>query len=145
MRHDSLRPRASWIRRLWSRNAAVLLGRNTVVSVAVFLLGLALLWFLVEVGQADKLLATGVTFLIATSLHYTLGRAWIFRGTGRRIVPGYGFFLTNALVGLGITLILFDAFIRYTPVHYLVARVIVSLVAGFVMFLLNAVLNFRRL
>lgn len=145
MRQDSFDSRASWARRLWSRNAAVLLGRNTVVSVSVFLLGLAMLWLLVEVGRVDKLFATGLTFLIATSLHYTLGRTWIYRGTARRIVPGYGFFLVNALIGLGITLVLFDAFIRYTPVHYMLARVIVSVVAGLAMFLLNAVLNFRRI
>ena len=40
---------------------------------------------------------------------------------------------------------LFDALVRFTPIHYLVARVIVSVFAGLVMFLLNAVLNFRRL
>lgn len=145
MRHDSLAPRASWTRRLRSRNAAVLFGRNTVVSIGVFLLGLGLLGLLVEVGRVDKLLATGVTFLIATSLHYTLGRAWIYRGTTRGIVPGYGFFLANATIGLAITLILFDALTRFTPMHYLLARVLVSVIAGLAMFLLNAVLNFRRL
>jgi putative flippase GtrA len=145
VRHDPLAPTAGWGRRLWSRNSAALLGRNTVVSVGVFLLGLGLLWVLVEVGHADPLMATGATFLIATTLHYTMGRTWIYRGTTRGIVPGYGFFVANALIGLAITLVLFDALTRYTPVHYLVARVIVSLVAGLAMFLLNASLNFRRL
>lgn len=145
MRHDPLAAQAGWGRRLWSRNAALLLGRNSVVSVAVFLLGLALLWLLVEVGHADKVLATGFTFVLATTLHYTLGRTWIYRGTARGIVPGYGYFVVNALVGLAITLVLFDAFVRYTPVHYLLARVIVSLIAGLAMFLLNAALNFQRL
>lgn len=145
MRHDSFAPRASLAHRLWSPNAALLLGRNTVVSVAVFVFGLALLWLLVEIGHVDKLFATGLTFLIATSLHYTLGRTWIYRGTARRIIPGYGFFLVNALVGLAITLALFEALTRYTPLHYLLARVAVSVIAGLAMFLLNAVLNFRRL
>jgi putative flippase GtrA len=136
---------ASWGRRLWSRNAAALLGRNTVVSTAVFLLGLVLLWLLVEVGHADKVIATGFTFLVATTLHYSLGRTWIYRGTDRGIVHGYGYFIVNALIGLAITVVLFDAFVRYTPIHYLLARVIVSLIAGLAMFLLNAGLNFRRL
>ena len=136
---------ASWGRRLWSRNAALLLGRNTVVSTGVFLLGLVLLWLLVDYGHADKLVATGATFLFANTLHYALGRVWIYRGTERDVLPGYGYFLVNAAVGLAITLILFDAFTRYTPIHYLAARVIVSIFAGLAMFLLNAVLNFRRL
>lgn len=145
VRHDPLAPQGDWARRLWSRNAALLLGRNTVVSVAVFLVGLALLWLLVEVGRVDKLLATAFSFVAATSLHYGFGRTWIYRGTARAVVPGYGYFLVNALIGLAITLVLFDALTRYTPVHYLLARVIVSVVAGLAMFLLNASLNFRRL
>ena len=138
-------PRTGWAARLWSRNAAVLLGRNTVVSIGVFLLGLALLWLAVEFGRMDKVAATAITFLIATSLHYALGRAWIYRGTTRRVGPGYGFFLINAGAGLVVTVILFDALIRATSIHYLVIRVIVSVVAGLLMFLLNAILNFRRL
>ena len=134
-----------WSTRLWSRNAAVLLGRNTVVSAGVFLLGLILLWLLVEYGGADKLRATGATFLIATTLHYALGRAWIYRGTERKVMPGYGLFLANALLGLAVTLLLMEAFLRWTPVHYLVARVLVSVIAGLAMFLSNAILNFKRL
>lgn len=134
-----------FISRLWSRHCAVLLGRNTVVSTGVFLLGLLLLWLLVQFGHVGKLEATALTFLIATSLHYALGRTWIYRGTDRAIIPGYGLFLVNALVGLIVTLLLFDALIRFTPMHYLLARVIVSIFAGLVMFLLNATVNFRRL
>jgi putative flippase GtrA len=135
----------SWGARLWSRNSAVLLGRNTVVSAGVFLLGLMLLWLLVEYGGADKLKATGATFLISTTLHYALGRAWIYRGTERKVMPGYGLFLVNALLGLCVTLLLMEAFLRWTPVHYLVARVLVSVVAGLAMFLSNAIWNFKRL
>jgi putative flippase GtrA len=145
MREEAVQRQPSWAERLWSRNAAVLLGRNTAVSTAVFLLGLLLLWLLVEFAHADKLAATGATFLIANSLHYGLGRSWIYRGTERRIVPGYGFFLVNACIGLAVTLVLFDALVRFTPIHYLAARIIVSVFAGLTMFLLNAALNFRRL
>ena len=145
MREEAVQRQPSWAERLGSRNAAVLLGRNTAVSTAVFLLGLLLLWLLVEFAHADKLAATGATFLIANSLHYGLGRSWIYRGTERRIVPGYGFFLVNACIGLAVTLVLFDALVRFTPIHYLAARIIVSVFAGLTMFLLNAALNFRRL
>ncbi len=145
MTEEAVVTQQRWTERLWSRNAAVLLGRNTVVSTAVFLLGLLLLWLLVEFAHVDKVAATGVTFLVANSMHYALGRGWIYRGTQRAIVPGYGYFLLNACIGLAITLVLFDAFVRYTPIHYLAARIIVSVFAGLAMFLLNAVLNFRRL
>jgi len=131
--------------RIWSKNTGWMLVRNTIVSTAVFLLGLAVLWLLVDYGGMTPVPAAAVGFIVANSLHYLLGRTWIFRGTDRAVVPGYAFFLTNGLIGLGITLVLFDAFLRFTWLHYLVARVIVSVVAGLVMFLLNGILNFRRI
>jgi putative flippase GtrA len=134
-----------WGARLWSRNAAVLLGRNTAVSIGVFLLGLFSLWLLVEFAGMDKLAATAATFLFATTLHYAFGRSWIYRGTERKVVPGYGLFLVNALLGLAVTVVLMSAFLRWTSIHYLVARVLVSVVAGLGMFLSNAILNFKRL
>ena len=142
---EEIAPSGGWSARIWSWNAAVLLGRNTVVSTGVFLLGLVLLWALVEFAHADKYVATAVTFLLATSLHYVLGRTWIYRGTRRRVVPGYAFFLFNAVVGLGVTLVLFDLAVRLAGIHYLAARILVSVAAGLIMFLLNATLNFRRL
>ena len=40
--------------------------------------------------------------------------------------------------------LLFAALLKWTAIHYLVARVIVSVFAGLAMFVLNAVLNFRQ-
>ena len=111
----------------------------------MFLVGLALLWLLVEYLGVREIPAAAAGFIVANSLHYGLGRTWIYRGTERRLVPGYAFFLVNGVIGLVITLVLFDTFLRFTSIHYLIARVIVSVVAGLVMFLLNAMLNFRRL
>ncbi len=123
----------------------MLLARNTLVSCAVFGFGLALLWALVELGGMNKLVAAALGFLASNSLHYAFGRAWIYRGTERGLASGYGYFLINAAVGLVITVALFAAFLRWTPIHYLVARIIVSIFAGLAMFLLNAMLNFKRL
>ena len=123
----------------------MLLARNTVVSILVFLSCLALLWLLVEFWGVSEVPAAAAGFIFAQTLHYALGRTWIYRGTERGLVPGYAFFILNGLIGLAITLVLFDAFLRYTSIHYLVARIIVSVFAGLAMFLLNATLNFRRL
>lgn len=131
--------------RLSSRNAAVLLARNTVVSCLVFAVGLALLWALVEFGGMNKLVAAALGFLASNSIHYAFGRAWIYRGTERGLASGYGYFLINAGIGLVITIALFAAFLRWTSMHYLVARIVVSVFAGLTMFLLNAMLNFKRL
>lgn len=126
-----------------TRRVGAMLLRNTIVSSFVFLLGLALLWLLVRWGGMNAVLAAAIGFLIANSLHYALGRTWIFRGTDRGLRTGYLLFLINSGFGMAITVGLFAAFLHFTNIHYLVARFIVSVFAGLAMFVLNAVLNFR--
>lgn len=121
-----------------------MLGRNTVVSCLAFAFDLVLLWALVQFGWG-KLVAAALGFVAANTFHYALGRSWIFRGTDRGMKAGYLFFLINAVIGLGITMLLYAAFLRFTLINYLVARVLVSVFAGLAVFALNAVLNFRRL
>jgi putative flippase GtrA len=122
-----------------------MLARNTIVSCGIFAFDIALLWLLVEQAGMGKIAAAVVAFIIANSLHYGFGRSWIFRGTDRAFASGYVYFLINAGIGLLITISLFAAMMCFTPVNYLVARVLVSVVAGLTVFVLNAVLNFRRL
>ncbi len=129
---------------LMTRRVGGMLIRNTVVSSFVFVLGLALLWVLVRWGGLDEVPAAAIGFLFANTLHYALGRSWIFRGTDRKIATGYVIFLINSGAGLAITVGLFAAMLHFTAVHYLVARVIVSVFAGLAMFVLNAVVNFRQ-
>jgi len=131
-------------RRLVSRNVGRMLARNTVVGTTVFALDLLILWTLVRMFGMPKLMAATIGFLVATSVHYVVGRSWIFEGTTRHAVSGYIYFLLTAGVGLVITIVMFAAFIFWTPINYLVARVIVSLFAGLVSFLLNAVFTFQR-
>lgn len=134
-----------WAARLLSRNAFAMLTRNTVVSCLAFDFDMVVLWALVRLAGWGQLEAAALGFVLATTLHYVLGRSWIFRGTDRGVVDGYIYFLINAGVGLVITMSLYALFLRYTPLNYLVARVVVSIFAGLAVFLLNAVFNFRRL
>ena len=122
----------------------MLLWRNTVVSAGVFTFGLGLLWLLVEQGHMPKVPAAGLSFMVSNSIHYFFGRAWIYRGTDRKVVAGYAYFLGNAVIGLAVTVALFAAFMAL-GMHYIVARIVTSIFAGLVLFLLNAVLNFRSL
>lgn len=122
-----------------------MLVRNTVVSCGCFAFDLILLWAMVRLGGLSKLAAAAIGFVAANSLHYALGRSWIFRGTDRAVASGYVYFLGNAVVGLAVTMLLYAAFLRYTPINYIVARIIVSVFAGLAVFVLNAVWNFRRL
>ncbi len=121
-----------------------MLVRNTIVSSGVFLVGLGILWLLVERAGMDEVIASGIGFVCANTLHYILGRSWIFRGTDRAIASGYALFLINGGIGLVLTMILMAVLLALTAINYLVARVLVSIVAGLAIFVLNAVWNFRR-
>ena len=94
----------------------------------------------------DKLLAAALAFIVANTLHYGFGRSWIFRGTERAAVSA-AMSISSSMpaIGLVVTLALFAALLRFTPINYLVARVLVSVFAGLTVFVLNAMLNFRRL
>ena len=133
------------LKRFFTRRAGGMRWRNTVVSTGVFLVGLGVLWLLVEKAGVDPVLATGISFLIANSIHYVFGRTWIFAGTERRASTGYLLFLANAMVGLIVTVGLFWVLTHWTPMNYLVARVVVSVFAGLAVFALNAAFNFRQL
>lgn len=132
------------LNRLLSRNTADLLARDALVSGFTFALGLGLMWVLVEFWGVDEHVSAAASFAAANSLHYVFARTWVFRGTTRGLAQGYGYFLANAGVGLLIMLLLFAACIRWTSMHYLIARALASIVAGSIMFVLNAALNFRR-
>jgi len=91
-----------------------------------------------------KVPAAAISFLVSNSLHYVFGRTWIYRGTERRIVRGYLYFLMNAGVGLVATIALFALFVDL-GLQYLLARIVASIFVGLLLFVLNAVLNFRAL
>lgn len=132
------------LRRLLSARVGAMLLRNTLVSCAVFGIGLIVLWLLVNYAGVPKVIAAGIGFVIANTLHYVLGRAWIFRGSDRGVGSGYALFLVNSGVGLLVTTVLYALLLDVTHLNYLVARALVSLLAGLVVFVLNAALNFRQ-
>ena len=124
---------------------ARLFGRNTVASFFAFGIDVALLWLAVELAGAPYLPAAAVAFLIAMSIHYLLSRIWVFRGSERGMAAGYAYFLMNAGIGLVVTLGAFALLMELAGLHYLIARVLASVVAGILVFFLNAVFNFKAL
>jgi putative flippase GtrA len=102
------------------------------------------MWVLVGLLGVNELVAAGASFVAANALHYFFAQAWIYHGTRRPWGEGYGYFVLNAGGGLALTMMLFAVSMRWTSMHYLVARTVVSVFAGLMMFVLNATLNFKR-
>ena len=103
-----------------------------------------MLWLLVTYADMDEVLAAAIGFVTAQSVHYALARGWIFPESDRAVGTGYVIFLANAGLGMAITVSLYALLLDWTGMNYLVARVLVSVVAGLAMFLSNATLNFRK-
>lgn len=133
------------VRRFTARCGAILFARNTVASFLAFGLDVGLLWLFVDRMGWHRMVAAAIAFLIAISIHYVISRIWVFRSSERAMGLGFVYFLVNSGVGLAITMSAFAALIYWTPIHYLVARLISSVVAGLAVFVLNAKYNFRQL
>lgn len=138
-------PKGSLKERLLHARVGWMLLRNTVVGTGVFVVfGLGLMWVLVEKGNVNEIAATGLSFIAANSAHYLFGRLWIYRGTERAVGTGFALFLMNGLIGLALTIASMALLREYTAIDLYVARILVSVIAGLLMFVLNAVWNFRR-
>lgn len=131
--------------RLLNRRGSVLFLKNAVASTISFLLDLLLIWIMIDRMGLNRLVAVIIGFVLANALHYILARFWVFLGTMREFFAGYVYFLSNALLGLGIILGVFALLTESLGVPYMIARVIASLCAGTIVFVLNATLNFQRL
>lgn len=129
---------------LFSRHGAVLFLRNAVASTFCFLIDMALIWAMVSKLGVDKYVAVTIGFLTANALNYVLARLWVFKDSDRGLFSGYVLFLGNALIGLAIILGGFALLTGPIELHYLVARVVVSMCAGTIVFILNATLNFHE-
>lgn len=130
--------------RFLNRRVGAMLLRNTVSSSLSFLVSIGVLWLLVTYADMDEVLAAAIGFVAAQSVHYALARGWIFPESDRAVGTGYVIFLANAGLGMAITVSLYALLLDWTGMNYLVARVLVSVVAGLAMFLSNATLNFRK-
>lgn len=131
--------------RVFNRRGSALFMRNAAASVVSFLVDLALLWGMVERLDWDKLAAAAAAFVIANAVHYLIARVWVFHESDQTLLAGYGWFLVNALAGLAVIMALFALLTDVVGIPYLIARVFASLCAGTVVFVLNAIFNFRLL
>lgn len=120
-------------------------GRNTVASIIAFLLDLAILWSLVELAGIPHVIAAVAAFILPMILFYFLERQWVFPCTNRKVASGFLYFMVNVGIGFAAMLATFWALLEFTPLHYLLARILASVVNGIVIFVLNGVFNFKQL
>ncbi len=118
------------------------LGRYFLVGFSTFALDLLILFALLELG-VPYLIAVAIGFLIGVSLNYAISRAWVFRGSDRKLRQGYLYFVTAAGTGLFIILSSVGLLVEVFGLPVIVARIIVSGAVGYGNYLFNLYLNFK--
>jgi putative flippase GtrA len=133
------------VSRIARRRTANLLGRSTIVSIATFVLDLAILSATVELLGMPYIPAAAGAFLLAITINYCVSRRWVFQHSDRGLTAGFIYFLVNAAIGLLATMAVFVLLLEVAGLFYIVARVIASAVAGLIVFALNAIWNFKAI
>jgi putative flippase GtrA len=117
--------------------------RYTTIGVGTLLIDLALLYLATTYLHIPYYIATGLSFLIAVSINYSLSRAHIFRGTERSWHRGYLYF---ALIGIGgalLTTALVVLLVSTFGLYYIFARILVAGIVGIVNYLSNLYFTFK--
>lgn len=112
------------------------------IGVIAFILDLVLLAFLTEIVGLFYLVSAFISFICATSLHYTASRFLVFKKTSRSFRRGYMYFITIAAFNLFLILALLRLFVEQFGIHYMFARVMVGSIVGTWNFLINKKLTF---
>jgi putative flippase GtrA len=128
-----------------AKRGARMFGKHSLASAAAFAFDLALLVALIEFAGLSWLPAATIAFAAANLVLYVLSRIWVFPDSDRGVATGLAYFMVVALIGLGVTLGTMALLVDGAGLHYAIGRVIASIAAGVVVFLLNAIFNFKAL
>lgn len=103
----------------------------------------SLLILFVELFHVYYLIAAGFSFLTAHTVNYFVNRAWGFKDTKAPVARGYFLFIFFGITGVFLTVLLLGFFVEHLHIFYLLARVIVSIMVGFINFALNYFITFQ--
>jgi putative flippase GtrA len=90
----------------------------------------------------NYILAAGIAYLVAITLHYHTTRHHIFRGTIRTTYTGFAYFLAVGVLGLAVALITMTILIKISGATYLFARLIATIAIIPVTYVSNKYLTF---
>ncbi len=117
--------------------------KYSAVGFSTFILDLVLLYILTSFLSINYLIGTAIAFIIAVSLNYVLSRKYVFRKTTEKINISYLRFVSIAIFGLLIIVSSMFISVEIYNNNYIVSRVIIACVVGFLNYLFNLHLNFK--
>lgn len=98
-------------------------------SVVATLIDLFALWAFTELLGIYYLISAVLAFSIGTVTNYSLNRYWNFKSTKKSFLRGLTSFAIIGLSSLILTTILLYVFVEFFGIHYLVGKILTTLLA----------------
>ena len=103
--------------------------RFGIVGVICFVIDYGLMALLTEVFSVNYLLSCGISFTLSTVVNYLLSMRYVFRrGNAYGRKTEFVIFVVMSLVGLGLTELLMLLFSDVLHVHYLISKIVVTVI-----------------
>ena len=103
--------------------------RFGIVGVICFVIDYGLMALLTEVFSVYYLLSCGISFTLSTVVNYLLSMRYVFRrGNAYGRKTEFVIFVVMSLVGLGLTELLMLLFSDVLHVHYLISKIVVTVI-----------------
>lgn len=98
-----------------------------VVGVIAFIIDFGLLWLLTEFASMDPVVAAAISFIVSLVFNYLASMRYVF--THRTDISRqreFAIFCVLSLVGLGINELIMWVGVTYTPINYLLVKVVAT-------------------
>ena len=115
----------------------------TIASGIATLFDIVLIWLLTEFAQLFYLLSATISFILVSSLNYSINYVWTFKGNKARKLKGLLSFTSIGAIGLILTLLIMAFLVEILSVHYLIARVIAAFLVLIWNYTLNRLVTFK--
>jgi putative flippase GtrA len=118
--------------------------RYAVVGGIAFVIDFGSLWLLTELAGIHYLLSAAIAFILGLTTNYLLSITWVF---GRRSLENkwleFGIFALIGIVGLGLNELIIWFFTEWVHFHYLVSKIVSTIVVFLWNFFVRRYLLFR--
>ncbi len=127
-----------------SNSVKVQLFRYAFVGAAAFAVDFTSLWALTELLNVHYLVSAAVSFAAGLATNYLLSVAWVFRNRtiGSRSIE-FGAFALIGIAGLALNELLIWALTEHWLFHYLVSKIVSTIIVFFLNFFARKYLLFR--
>ena len=92
-----------------------------------FLLELATLWILTELGGINYLESAAIAFTLAVAINYEMCSRWVW-SSARRSRKAIAIFISTSVIGLGINQLCMYFFVEFVELHYMIAKIFSTIV-----------------